>query len=295
MYSGRLGVLGNNRGATALVSRISAGVTSRFQPDWILADPKRGRAERLARLVKSRFPAVTPLPIQSDALSILKGGQPMDALILTMDTVEDTRAVLQAKTDTQTTSYQLVGQGSGGINGARIGIVGTVQPGSDWAEQNARIFFQGLSRVSSAASSRAMTSAPLTGLVLSQIRHVLAHRSATHLGQLERDPWELTGGPLSIFFGNKLLPMVPVVADRSDSYKHRVETARQSVDALPGAAWRSFEPRQQFVAGVLTNGSERIELMKVQATREGQRTVTGVTVFSDPVRNVERKPARFTD
>jgi hypothetical protein len=295
MSSRRLAVLGNNRGAAAVVSQLAANTAARFRRDWLLADPKLERSARLAELVRHRFPGVHPVARQADALSVVRDTQDLDALLLTMDTVEDTHAVVRSARDGQATTYQLVGQGPGGITGTRIGLIGTVQPGNTETARQANLFFEGLGRVTRAASSRELTSNPLTGMVLSQIRHALAHRTVAHLDQLEREPWDLTGGPLSIFVGDRLLPLVPAVAEPDDNYRRRVERARQAFDSLPEQHWRTYEPSLQAVAGVLTEDSARIELMRVRMTPDGQRIVTGVTVFSDPVESVRQEPARFTD
>ena len=295
MSSRGLNVCGLNRGAAAVIVRLAPKTASAFRQDWRLADPKEGRANRMAALIRQRFPDVAPVPFQADALSLVRHSEDTDATLLTMDTVEDTHAVVRAKRPMQTTSYQLVGQGPGGVTGTRIGIIGTVQPGNSQTERQAALFFEGLGRVTKAASSKELTNSPLTGMVLSQIRHTLAHRTVAHLEELERDPWDLPGGPLSIFLGNRMFPLVPVEVSQEDNYRQRVEQARQAVDALPAGQLRTFDPTQEVIAGVLTADSPRIELMTVRATSKGHRDVAGVTVFSDPVEAAAQEPARFTD
>jgi hypothetical protein len=63
---------GLNRGGKAIVNELQDESVRRFDPKWVLADPKEDRAPQMASVLTNRFPTLRPQPLQmpvQDALA----------------------------------------------------------------------------------------------------------------------------------------------------------------------------------------------------------------------------------
>lgn len=279
-----LNIYGNHRGGNSIVTRLPAEVADRYETNWTLADPKDGRAEQLARVVRQQFPQIRPRPLRLTAQDALAYSHAGDTLVLALDTVADTMATLAARRPGQRATFQLVGRGQGGPAGTRTALQGTVVPGDDDTARRVFLLLETLEEMTQEASSRVLTGTdPLTAAILRPLRDVATRQTVRHLAEKGRDPWELSGGPLSVSFGTTSHPLVPVQGARQDTYAHRKALALESagpVLARPRVAHGARGPR--VIVAVVVPEDLMIHFVTVLQTRTGTRRVDGVTVFAPP-------------
>jgi hypothetical protein len=88
--------------------------------------------------------------------------------------------------------------------------------------------------MSRAASSRELTSPdPVTAAVLTPLRTAASRLTAVHLEEKEREPWDLSGGPLSVLFGQRPCPLIAVQGNRQEKYSQQTALALESAGELP--------------------------------------------------------------
>jgi hypothetical protein len=296
-----LNLYGNHRGGTAVVRNLPAPVADRFGAEWVLADPKEGRAEELAGAVARRFPGVRPTPLRMTAQEALRHSREADTLVLALDTVADSRETLALRGPGQRASFQLVGRGPGGTGGTRIGLSGMLVPGDRETEQRALVLLDTLDGMTRAASSRALTTAdPLTAMVLQPMRERVTRHTVRHLAEKERAPWDLALGPLCVVLGATAYPLVPVVSTGQERYAHRRALALETAGVVPLTQWVDGGPAGRLlVVAVVIPEQRAVQFMRVAANRAGHRHLDGVTIFSppppDPRPAAPPAPAMFTD
>lgn len=277
-----LNLYGNHRGGTSIVTTLPAEVAQRYEADWLLADPKEDRAEQLARVVQQRFPWVHPRPQRMTAQHALTHSRDDDTQVLALDTVADTMDTLAARRPTQRATFQLVGRGPGGYAGARTALQGTLAPG-DHDTAHRTLLLDTLEGLTQAASSRVLTEDALTAAVLQPMRDLATRQTIRHLAEPDRDPWDLSGGPLSMVVGATVYPLVPVQGQPQDRYAHRKALALDVAGTLPAGRFVERGALGRFViVAVVVPEDRTIHFLTVAQSRAGRSRVDGVTIFAPP-------------
>jgi hypothetical protein len=286
---------GNHRGGEAIVRALQEKTVRRYEPDWLFADPKGDRAAQLARTAKDHFPTLRPKPLHMRVQDALPLSREHDTVVLALDTIGDTRETLAARRATQRVTYQISGRGPGGVAGSHIALQGTLCPGDRETQRAISLLLPTLGGMSQAASSRSLTGPdPLTAAVLQPLRQAASRQTARHLGELERDPWDLTGGPLSVFFAQTAYPLIPVHGGVQEKYSQRIALALESAGGVPASfVSKRGLPGLFVVVAVVIPQARTVHFMRVALHRTGKRRVAGVTSFVSPV--TPSASAVFTD
>jgi hypothetical protein len=295
-----MGILvgGLNRGFRAIIQELTDDTVRLYERSWILADLKEDRAVRAAEFLKDKFPALDPQPLKMPVQSALPYSRAAGTMVLALDTVSQTLETLAARPAAQPLHFQFAGIGPGGSTAAHLAIQGTICSGDQNTEQEARLLLQTLARMSQAVSSQVISGpAPLTAAVLKTQRQAASHQTALHLAQKERDPSDLSGGPLSVVFGQSIYPLVPVEASAQDTYSQWKALALDSSGRLPSKHFvdQALNGRLSVVALVIAQ-APAIHFMRVAHNMTGKRTIVGVTPFAPRLRRASTiESALFTD
>jgi hypothetical protein len=290
---------GLHRGASAIVKELKDETTRLYGPDWLLADPKADRAAQMAGVLRYRFAALNPQPLSMRVQDALPYSRDHDTVVLALDTVADTSATLAARLPSQRVTFQFSGKGPGGAAGTRIAIQGTLCPGDEKSERAVSLLLPTLGEMSRAASSRDLTGPdPLTAAVLQPLRQVASRQTARHLAEKEREPWDMSGGPLSVIFGQTVYPLIAVHGGREEKYSQQAELALESAGGVPGASVITHGlPGCMVVVAVVIPHAQTVHFMRVALQRTGKRSVAGVTTFASPrvTQRSSTNVAVFTD
>ena len=264
---------------------------------WIIADPKPQRAPQLVSMVQHRFPTLQPRPVQMRVQNAIVLYPDHDTVVLTLDTPEDTIATLHARLSSQRVSFQITGRGPGGVAGTRLAIQGTICPDDHDTARDTLLVLQTLAGMSQAASSRILTGPdPLSAAVLSPLRQAVSRQTARHLAEREREPEDLSGGPLSVGFGMTLNPLIPVQGLSQDTNAQWQARALDAVGEAPAKRVLSRGVHGGFAyVAVVIPAPRAIHFVKVAQNRTGKRSIAGVTSFVSPRVQQPSKPAVFTD
>jgi hypothetical protein len=284
---------GAHRGAESIFNHLEDKTVRRYDPNWILADPKPQRAEQLASMAQHRFPTLRPQPVQMRVQNALTLNRDHDTIVLALDTLEDTIATLEALLPSQRALFQITGRGPGGVAGTRLAIQGTIFDEHDIA-RSVLLFLHTMAGISQAASSRNLTGPdPLSAAVLKPLRQAVSRQTARHLAERDRDPEDLSGGPLSVGFGMTLYPLIPVQGIPQDTSAQWEARALNAVGEAPAkrVASRGMHGGCAYVAVVIP-APRAIHFIKVVQTPTGKRSIDGVTSFVSPR---VTQPAVFTD
>ena len=138
--------------------------------------------------------------------------------------------------------------------------------------------------MSQATSSLNLTGPdPLTAAVLQPLRQAASRQTAKHLAEKDREPWDLTGGPLSVCFGQTVHPLIPVQGGAQDTYAQRTALVLEYAGGLPAKQVLSRgAPSCMVVVAVVIPQPRAIHFMKVAQNRTGKRSIAGVTSFLSP-------------
>ena len=289
---GNLGCIGNHRGGISIVKALPAEVANRYDPDWVFADPKEDRARKLALVAQNRFPELRPRPLLLRGQEAVAQTDDDDALVVAVDTLADTRETLAARKPAQRATFQVVGRGPWGNAGVRTAFQGTLTPGDHETERRADLLFDTLDGMTREASSRVLTGTdPLTAAVLKPMRDIATRQTIRHLAEKEREPWDLSRGPLSMVLGTNVYPLVPVEGQPDDRHTHRKELALDVAGAVPEAQLLDRGPLGRFViVAVVIPEDLAIHFMTVAQSRMGRRRLDGLTVFEPPVPSLAPAP-----
>jgi hypothetical protein len=288
---------GLNRAGKAIVTALPDETTRLYEPEWLLADPKEPRAAQMAGVLMDRYPTLRPQPLQMKAKDALAYLNEQDTLVLGLDTPADIIETLEARLPSQRALCQLVGRGPGDTAGTRLAIQGTMCPQDHDTERRALLFLHTLAGMSQAASSRQLTGPdPLSAAVLTPLRQAAARQTARHLGEKEREPQDLSGGPLSVLFGPTVYPLIPVRGGPQDSHSHWEDRALDAAGEVPAKHFmsRGTYGGSAYVAVVIRE-SRAIHFMKVAQNRTGKRSIAGLTSFVSPRVQQQSQSAVFTD
>jgi len=287
--------IGNHRGALTTARQLTPQTLNRYAPTLLLADPKAGRAAGFGDTLRRQFPSLmlTPTPLVMRGQDALAVNRDLSATVLTVDTLDDTTQALSARRPSQRMTFQICGKGPGGTAGTLSGIQGTLTPKDDQTQKAVSLLLPALSEMSRPANSRELTRPdPLTAAVLQPLRHVVSTRTSLHLGEKNLEPQDLTGSPLSLTFGQTLLPLVAVPGGGGDKYSQQQALALESAGLLPGST-RGNSCRMLVAAIVIPR--QAIHFMRVALASSGKRVIAGVSSFVRPVERASSSAAVFTD
>lgn len=289
----RLNLYGNHRGGASIVNGLSQDTVRRYDRTWVLADPKEDRADRMAEMVRRRFPQTDPRPLRATALEALAQSGEADVLVLAVDSMADLTEALAARQPQQRATFQIVGRGPGGNAGVRLALQGTLAPGDETAA-GALNLLGNLGGMSRTGSSRQLTlEDPLTAMLLRPIRDLAVRQTVLHLANPEYEPWDLSLGPLCVVLGSDAFPLVAADGSGSDRYSERRDLALETASAIPDRHWAHRRGRDRGAVVAVTEPTKRIiHFVKVTRNRQDRRRIAGVTTFETAVRE---QPAAFTD
>jgi hypothetical protein len=285
---------GAHRGAESFLNHLEDKTVRRYDPHWIIADPKPQRAEQMVSMAQHRFPTLRPQPVQMRVQNALPLSRDHDTIVLALDTLEDTIATLEARLPSQRASFQITGRGPGGVAGTRLAIQGTICPDDHDTARAMLFFLHTLAGMSQASSSRNLTGPdPLSASVLKPLRQAASRQTARHLAERERDPEDLSGGPISVGFGMTLYPLIPVQGLPQDTNAQWNARALDAVGEAPAKhiVARGVPGGCAYVAVVIP-APRAIHFIKVAQNQSGKRSIDGVTSFVSPR---VTQPAVFTD
>jgi hypothetical protein len=290
---------GANRGAKTFFAELKEKTVALYEPSWILADPKEHRAEKLATIARERFSTLRPQPLQMRIQSALPKSGDHDTVVLLLDTIADTLETLRARRSTQRVTFQFAGRGPGGASGTRLALQGTLAPGDQETAEGVSLLIPTLAQMSRAASSRELTGPDaISALVLEPLRKAASSQSALHLAEKEREPRDLSGGPMSVFFGQTAYPLIAVAGGALEKYSQQTALALESAGGLAGNSVITVGlPALMVVVALVIPHARTVHFMRVALTRTGKRSVAGVTSFVSPAREraTSSASALFTD
>jgi hypothetical protein len=279
--------IGTNRGGHAFIAAMPAHAAGAVA-SWSFVDAKPGRAVALAEVLHRRFPTIRTAGYQSDGRDAVSE-LPSNALIVsTVDTVEATRTIIDARRDDQDVLFQLVGRGSGTTASAsRLGLSGVVR--DPIAKGEARLLLNGFNAITEAASSRALTAAgdPVSAAILQPMRNATTRQTARYFADVPAHR-DVVDAPLTFFTSSGQFPLV-VLPNLSALFSAQKTLALSAIERL---AIR----RVGLVAAVaLVDVEERsIDVLFVDRTHDDRRRVEGVMTFRAATQRFS-SAAVFTD
>jgi hypothetical protein len=275
---------GAHRGARSILAELTDETVRLYDPCWIVSDPKEDRAEQLSSIATARFATLRPQPLHMRVQSALPLSRDQDAVVLALDTISDTAETLAVRRREQRVTFQFAGRGPGGSAGTRLAIQGTLVPGDKATEQGTQLLLRTLSGMSRAASSRVLRGPdPITAGILQPMRAAASRQTARHLAEKGREPGDLSGGPLSVIFGQSAYPLVPVQGGTQEHYSHWKARALDAAGAVPAKHTAVCAPgRRGAVVAVVIPERLTIHFLRVCETSSGKRSVLGVTTFAPP-------------
>jgi hypothetical protein len=275
---------GAHRGARTILTELTEATVRLYEPCWMLADPKEDRAAQLASIAKARFATLRPQPLPMPVQSALPYSRDHDTVVLALDTIADTVETLEARRAEQRVTFQFAGRGPGGSAGTRLAIQGTLVSGDQETEHGAQLLLRTLSGMSQAVSSRVLRGPdPLTAAVLHPLRTLASRQTVRHLAENVREPWDLSGSPLSVIFGQTTYPLVPAQGGAQEKYSHWKARALESAGGVPAKHSVECGPGSRVaVVAVVIPDQQTIHFLRVSENRAGKRSVCGVTTFAPP-------------
>ena len=283
---------GTHRGALAIARQLTPETLNLYAPTVLLADPKANRAQQFGEFLRKQFVTLTTQPLRmrvQDALVEISG---LDAIVLSVDTPDDIIITLIARRASERVTFQLCARGPGGAAGTRIGLQGTLTPGDEESQRSVSLLLPALSEMSRAASSRELTGAdPVAAAVLQPLREVVSRQTAAHLAEKAYEPRDLTGSPLSVTFGQTLLPLLAVHGGAQEKYSQQQALALEHAGTLSGSVVSTAgQSSRMVVVALVLPRANTIQFMRVALTRAGKRHIAGVTTFASSTES-----AVFTD
>lgn len=280
--------IGTNRGGHAFVGAMPVHAADAVA-SWSFVDGKPGRAAGLAEALHRRFPGIRTAAYRADGRDVLSELPSTALIVSTVDTVEATRTIVDARRDEQDVLFQLVGRGSGSAaaSASRLGLSGCVRDAV--AQREARLLLDGFNTITAAASSRALTAAgdPVSAAILQPMRNATTRQTARYFADVlaHRD---VVDAPLTFFTSSGQFPLV-VVPNLSALFSVQKTLALSAIERL---AIR----RVGLVAAVaLVDVEERsIDVHFVNRSRDDRRWVDGVMAFRAPTQRFTSS-AVFTD
>jgi len=285
---------GSHRGAKAYAQQLSPQALTLYDPTVLVADPKPGRAKQLSEVLRNRLPSLDPRALTMRIEDALALSRDHDSVVLALDDIQATSAVLASRRPGQHVTFQILGRGPG-QEGTLIGIQGTLSPGDAQTQRSVSLLLPALSDMSRSASSRELTEPDLlTAVRLAPLRSVVSTRTALHLSEKGRDSLDLTGSPLSLTFGQSLFPLIAVEAGPAEKYSQQSDLALETAGSLPANA--VFARGQSSGTAVVALVQARaVHFLRLAISSSGRRVVAGLLEFLRPVQRAAASTAVFTD
>jgi hypothetical protein len=129
------------------------------------------------------------------------------------------------------------------------------------------------------------------------MRELASRQTLRHLAERDRDPGDLTHGPLTIAFGATTYPLVCAPGLQENGYRNRRDLALYLASRMPERQLTDLGAFGRVgVVAVFLKGDEGLELLRVARKRTGAHAVVGSTPFSRPLPVPEpTSNAIFTD
>jgi hypothetical protein len=287
---------GTNRGALTIAQELRPETLNLYAPTLLLADPKEPRAAKFGEVLRNQFATLDPRPLTMRVQDALALSHADDAVVLTVDTIADTSAALAARLPSQRVTWQIAGKGPGGVGATHIALQGTLCPGDKQSERSVSLLLPTLEGMSRAASSRELTRPdPVTAAVLTPLRMATSRLTSNHLSQKGREPWDLSGGPLSVFFGVRPCPLIAVQGSGQDKYSQQIALALDTAGQLPvKTVITRGQSSCMVVVAVVIPQAQTVHFIRVALKSTGKRSIAGLTTFA-PQRASSTESAVFTD
>lgn len=288
---------GAHRGGASIARALTQRAVAALGDRVAVADPREGRALFLGEGLRRRFGGLAvraETRLGEELLpSLARGG----VMVLASDTPQSLGAALTRRAPSQRATWQIAGRGPGGAGAGVFALRGTVLPGDDGAELASRALLTALGAIAPSASSRAMTDDdPLGAAVLAPLRAQSAAQTAAHLGTLDRAPWELEGGALSMIQWDEPHPLAVISASPDDPWRRRRELALAGVASIDRAQWTDGNALGRFaVVAVVVSDVPRVDFITLRATRSDRRALAGLMTLDVPPAPTPTTRAVLTD
>jgi hypothetical protein len=244
--------------------------------DIIIADPKEERAVELARVWNERgiWAEGRKEPCEKAIERV-----DADAVLLAIDTISPMAKIL--KKSPLPAQWQLLCRGLG-ENGPVIGMSGSIHNGASEERSSSMKLIKELGSFIEPQSSLEIRRNPLNADFLHAIRARVSGHSASRLMVLEKEPKDIDGGPLNLFWGPTYHPLM--VQEKPVKARWR-ELKEQAVNAEMPPYLRNA-PR--FAVAIV--GNKNIDLFVVEEVR-GRRSIR----FHMPLVHALPSPADSAD
>lgn len=283
-------IQGAHRGGTTLLARLPPTAVTALGPRVLVADPQPGRAEALAQRAQRRFPSVDVRGEVRTGEDVLTRLSRDATLLLASDSAEGLHATLARRGEELGTLWQIVGRGPGGASGRRFGLQGTLVPRDIDAAYESLTLLDVLGRVAPPRSSRALTSTdPLSAQVLAPMRDAVSAQSAAQLTMLDRAPWDLPFGPLTLHGGRAPYPLVVRVVD-AIAVADRISQVLDAAARVPVAQRADRGALGRFVVVAWVQVAQARVVFHTVSLRQGdRRRVEGISEIA-PTPEPNRAP-----
>jgi hypothetical protein len=250
---------GAHRGGRAITDAVLEALPGPGIFDQIvIADPKEDRAAELARVWQTN--GVEALGLDEPCEKAVKKIE-ADSILLAIDTIRPMGTILE--TDTRPTQWQMLCRGPG-ENGPVLGMSGSIHEGNSENRDSSVKLIKEMGSFIKPQSSSAIRENLLNADTLHVMRTKVSRHSAGRLGLLDREPKDLCGGALNLFWGGLSLPLAVQTKPANQRWR---ETKEQVM---------STDLPQEWNAGngfaVATVGNKNIDFFIVEENR-GRRSV----------------------
>ncbi len=272
-----ISLVGTHRGGRDIVKNLDGTIATGLL--WSIVDPKPGRAAELGELFRRRHGSVTIRPFAASAEDYMATDsfREANAIVAATDTVTAQQALLD-RAESRHVLWQMVGSASDSMS-PPMGVRGTVLASDAESRARQSEFLRALTALTKgqSASSSVLTSDPLAGLSIVPQRNRISEATAHHIGQLDRDPGDLShGGALAVTFGSSLMPLMTASFKGGNRFREKREAAFEIVNTqlLTGSA------PETFTVGLLDDRG--IDFMTVRRSRHGALHLDGIREWRRP-------------
>jgi len=224
----------------------------------IVSDPKANRASELADVWKVN--GIRAISWKEPCEKTLEHVE-TDSILLSIDTIAPMAKILE--TSPLPTEWQLLCRGLG-ENGPVLGLSGTIHEGESKDRTGSINLIKELSSFIAPQSSAAIRQNPLNADYLHVMRKKVSNHSAERLMLLDREPKDLIGGALNLFWGEKSYPMMVEKTALGQRWRETKEQAL-TLDLPP-----FFNPGTSYA--VATVGNKNVDFFVVEESK-GRRSI----------------------
>lgn len=250
---------GAHRGGKAITDAVLRALPSPETFDQVVvADPKETRAFELAQVWKAN--GVRAIGLDDPCEKAVKKIE-ADSILLAIDTVRPMSTILE--TDSRPTQWQMLCRGLG-ENGPVLGMSGSIHEGSSENRTSSVKLIKEMGTFIKPQSSTAIRENLLNADVLHVMRTKVSRHSAGRLGLLDREPKDLRGGALNLFWGDQTFPLAVQTKSANQRWRELKEQAL-SID-MP----QEMKSRNNFA--VATVGNKTVDFFVVEESK-GRRSI----------------------